>query len=341
MKYSTYLIRRMLLSVLVLLGLSVLIFTIARVIPGDPARIALGPLASRGQIEALRQEMYLDRPIHVQYAYYLSGLLRGDFGESLYTHRPVTDDLRDLFPATLELVLYTGLIMVLLGVPLGVLAAYYRNTWVDNVVRLFSLGGVVTPAFVWAILLMLLFAHALAILPVAGQLSASTTPPPQVTGLVTIDSALDRNPAAYLDFLWHLILPAVSLALAGIAQAARLTRASMVDVAGRPYIEAARAFGFAEYRIALKYMLKPSLIPTMTILGLEFAALLGNAFLVEAVFNWPGIARYGVEVILRKDLNAIVAVVMIIGLFFVVINFLIDVAVGYLDPRIRLARAEA
>jgi peptide/nickel transport system permease protein len=341
MKYSTYLIRRVLLSVLVLLGLSVLIFTIARVIPGDPARIALGPLASRGQIEALREEMYLDRPIHVQYAYYLGGLLRGDFGESLYTHRPVTDDLRDLFPATLELVLYSGLIMVLLGVPLGVLAAYYRNTWVDNAVRLFSLGGVVTPAFVWAILLMLLFAHALAILPVAGQFSASVTTPPQVTGLVTIDSVLDRNPAAYVDFLWHLILPAVSLALAGIAQAARLTRASMVDVASRPYIEAARAFGFAEYRIALKYMLKPSMIPTMTILGLDFAALLGNAFLVEAVFNWPGIARYGVEVILRKDLNAIVAVVMIIGLFFVVINFLIDIAVGYLDPRIRLAHAEA
>ncbi len=321
MGYSSYLIRRVLLSVLVLLGLSILIFTIARVIPGDPARIALGPLASRGQIDALRQEMYLDRPIHVQYAYYLSGLLRGDFGESLYTHRPVTDDLRDLFPATLELV--------------------HRDTWVDNAVRLFSLGGVVTPAFVWAILLMLLFAHALAVLPVAGQFSASMTPPPQVTGLVTIDSLLDFNLGAYVDFLRHLILPAVSLALAGIAQAARLTRASMVDVAGRPYIEAARAFGFAEYRIALKYMLKPSMIPTMTILGLDFAALLGNAFLVEAVFNWPGIARYGVEVILRKDLNAIVAVVMIIGLFFVVINFLIDIAVGYLDPRIRLAHAEA
>lgn len=341
MRYSTYLIRRVLLSALVLLGLSVLIFVIARVIPGDPARIALGPLASRGQIEALRQEMYLDRPLHVQYAYYLSGLLRGDFGESLYTHRPVTNDLRDLFPATLELVFYSGLIMVLLGVPLGVLAAYYRNTWVDNAVRLFSLGGVVTPAFVWAILLMLLFAHVFAVLPVAGQFSASISPPPQVTGLVTIDSLLNRNPAAYVDFLWHLILPAVSLALAGIAQAARLTRASMVDVASRPYIEAARAFGFAEYRIALKYMLKPSMIPTMTILGLDFAALLGNAFLVEAVFNWPGIARYGVEVILRKDLNAIVAVVMIIGLFFVVINFLIDIAVGYLDPRIRLAQGEA
>ena len=330
----------MLLSVLVLLGLSLLIFVIARVIPGDPARIALGPLASRAQIAALRAQMDLDEPLPVQYAHYIRGLVRGDFGESLYTHRPVTTDLHDLFPATLELVLYAGLLMVAVGVPLGILAASYRDTWVDTLVRLISLGGVVTPAFVWAIVLMLIFAYVLGVLPVAGRISAGAVPPPSVTGLVTIDALVDRNPAAYLDFLRHLLLPAVSLALAGVAQAARLTRASMVDVAGRPFIEAARAFGISNARIALKYMLKPSLIPTVTILGLDFAALLGNAFLVEAVFNWPGIARYGVQVILRKDLNAIVAVVMIMGLFFVIINFLIDILVGYLDPRIRLRQVD-
>jgi peptide/nickel transport system permease protein len=339
MRYSTYLIHRVLFSLVVLLGLSVLIFVIARIIPGDPARIALGPLASRSQIEALRQSMHLDRPIHEQYAIYLGGLLRGDFGESLYTHRPVTEDLRDLFPGTLELILYTGVLMVAIGVPLGVLSAYYRDTWVDHTARLISFAGVVTPAFVWAIFLMLIFAFALGILPVAGRLSAASELP-EITGLVTIDAILARDPAALLDFLHHLILPAVSLALAGMAQAARLTRSSMVDVAGRPYIEAARAFGLPEFRIAFKYMLKPSLIPTVTILGLEFGALLSNAFLVESVFNWPGIGRYGVEVILRKDLNAIVAVVMIVGLFFVVINFLIDILVGYLDPRIRLRQGE-
>lgn len=340
MRYSTFLIHRTLFSVLVLLGLSLLIFMIARVIPGDPARIALGPLASRTQIEALRAEMHLDEPLYRQYAYYLGGLLRGDFGPSLYTHRPVGLDLRDLLPATLELVLYAGLIMVAVGVPLGILAAYHRDTWVDDAVRLVSLAGVTTPAFVWAIMLMLIFAYALGVLPVAGRLSPGVLPPPAVTGMITIDAPLGRNPAAYLDFLRHLLLPATSLALAGIAQAARLTRASMVDVAGRPFIEAARAFGISEVRIAMKYMLKPSLIPTVTILGLDFAALLGNAFLVEAVFNWPGIARYGVEVILRKDLNAIVAVVMVVGLFFVAINFLIDILVGYLDPRIRLRQLE-
>ncbi len=340
MRYSTYLIHRIVFSVLVLLGLSALIFVIARVIPGDPARIALGPLASRSQIQALRAEMHLDEPLHVQYAYYLAGLLRGDFGSSLYTHRPVATDLRDLFPATLELVCYAGLIMVAVGIPLGILAASYRDTWVDSTVRVVSLAGVVTPAFVWAIVLMLIFAYALGVLPVAGRLSVGVSAPPAVTGALTLDAAVDRNLPAYLDFLRHLLLPAVSLALAGVAQAARLTRASMVDVAGRPFIEAARAFGISEARIALKYMLKPSMIPTVTILGLDFAALLGNAFLVEAVFNWPGIARYGVEVILRKDLNAIVAVVMIMGLFFVVINFLIDILVGYLDPRIRLRQME-
>ncbi len=340
MRYSTYLLQRMLLSVVVLLGLSVLIFVIARVIPGDPARIALGPLASRTQIAALRTAMHLDEPLYRQYAFYLGGLLHGDFGESLYTRRPASADLRDLFPATLELVVYAGVLMVSIGIPLGILAAAYRDTWVDATVRLISLGGVVTPAFVWAIVLMLIFAYALGILPIAGRLSQGAVPPPVVTGMITIDALWGGRPSTYLDFLRHLILPAVSLSLAGVAQAARLTRASMVDVAGRPYIEAARAFGLSEARIALKYMLKPSLIPTVTILGLDFAALLGNAFLVESVFNWPGIARYGVEVILHKDLNAIVAVVITIGLFFVVINFLIDILVGYLDPRIRLRQME-
>ncbi|TMJ05347.1 MAG: ABC transporter permease [Bacillati bacterium ANGP1] len=340
MRYSTFLIQRVLLSVLVLLGLSILIFMIARVIPGDPARIALGPLASRSQIEALRAQMHLDEPLYVQYAYYLAGLLRGDFGESLYTHRAVAIDLRDLFPATLELVFYSGLLMVVIGVPLGIVAAVWRDRWVDHTVRLVSLAGVVTPAFVWAIVLMLVFAYALGVLPVAGRLSPGLVPPSAATGTVTLDALLAGNLRAYLDFLRHLILPSVSLSLAGVAQAARLTRASMVDVAGRPYIEAARAFGISESRIALKYMLKPSMIPTVTILGLDFAALLGNAFLVESVFAWPGIARYGVEVILRKDLNAIVAVVMIMGLFFVVINFCIDMLVGYLDPRIRLRQME-
>jgi len=252
----------------------------------------------------------------------------------------VAIDLRDLFPATLELVLSAGVIMVAVGIPLGILAAYSRDTWVDSVVRLVSLAGVVTPAFVWAIVLMLIFAYALGVLPVAGRLSPGIIAPPAVTGLLTVDALFDRNLTAYLDFLRHLLLPSVSLGLAGVAQAARLTRASMVDVAGRPFIEAARAFGISEARIALKYMLKPSMIPTVTILGLDFAALLGNAFLVESVFNWPGIARYGVEVILRKDLNAIVAVVMIVGVFFVAINFLIDILVGYLDPRIRLRQVE-
>ena len=170
-----------------LLGLSLLIFVIARVIPGDPARIALGPLASRAQIAALRAQMYLDEPLPVQYAHYVGGVVRGDFGESLYTHRPVTTDLHDLFPATLELVLYAGLLMVAVGVPLGILAASYRDTWVDTLVRLISLGGVVTPAFVWAIVLMLIFAYALGVLPVAGRLSAGAVPPPPVTGLVTIE----------------------------------------------------------------------------------------------------------------------------------------------------------
>lgn len=338
MGYLLFLLRRAVLSLVVLAGLSVLIFLIARVIPGDPARIALGPLASREQVEALRRDLRLDDPLPRQYLHYLRGVVRGDFGHSLYTRRPVAEDIRELFPATFELVLAAGLLAVVVGIPLGVLAARHRDTWVDNLVRLFAFAGVVTPAFVWAILLMLLFAYALGVLPVTGRLSPGVLPPPRVTGLVTVDALLAGDLATAGDALRHLVLPAVALALAAIAQAARLTRANVLDVARRPYIETVRAFGLPERVVAFRYMLKPALIPTVTILGLDIAALLANAFLVEAVFDWPGIGRYGVQVILRKDLNAIVGTVMIVGVFFVTINFLIDVLVGYLDPRIRLSQ---
>lgn len=341
MKYSYYLIHRSLFSILVLLGLSIMIFLIARVIPGDPARLALGPLATHDMVENLRKKMHLDEPLHIQYYYFIKGLFQGDLGESLYTRRPVTKDLREFFPATFELVAFSGFLMILIGVPLGVLSAKYKDSWIDNTVRIISFAGVITPSFVWAIILMLIFSYLLGVLPVMGRLSPDLSPPPVVTGFITIDSLLAGDFRKLLDFLHHLILPAVSLSLAGMAQTARMTRANLIDVAGRDYILAARAFGLPEYVLAFKYMLKPSLIPTITVLGLDFAALLGNAFLVELVFNWPGMSRYGVQAILRKDLNAIVGVTMVTGLLFVTVNFIIDVIVGYLDPRIRLKESRA
>ncbi|MER3484520.1 MAG: peptide ABC transporter [Meiothermus sp.] len=333
--FVSYLVRRLLASIGVLVGVSILIFVIARVIPGDPARIALGPMASKEQVENLRKELYLDRPLPLQYVEFVKRLAQGDLGQSLYTRRAVTTDLAEFFPATLELVLVGGLVMVVLGVPLGILAAYYRNRWPDNTARVLSLLGVVTPSFVWAIFLILLLAYWVAILPVAGRLGDAFVPPPRVTGLVTIDALLAGQWATFWDALKHMILPAVALAMAGLGQAARLTRANLIDIYGKPYVEMARAYGVRESSIAFKYALRPAMIPTLTILGLDFAAMLGGAFLVEAVFNWPGMARYAVQAIIRKDLNAIVGTTLVIAAFFLLINILVDLIVGYINPRIR------
>ncbi|MFQ5971309.1 MAG: ABC transporter permease [Alphaproteobacteria bacterium] len=336
MKTHRYLLKRLGAAVVTLFGVSILIFVIARMVPGDPARIALGPHASKEAVEALRERLHLNEPLFVQYWEFLKGVTEGDFGISLYTNRPVLRDIVELLPATLELIFISTILMIFIGIPLGVLAARFRDGALDNIARLFSLLGVVTPSFVWAIFLMLIFAHFLGVLPVAGRLTPGVDPPPTITGLYLIDSLATGQWATFRDAVVHIILPGTALALAGIGQAARLTRANVAVSYDRQYIEQARAYGYNEFKVARKYVLRPALIPTLTILGLDIAVKLGNAFLVESVFAWPGMARYGVQTILHKDLNGIVGTVLVIATFFLLINIVIDLIVAYLEPRIRL-----
>ncbi len=324
-------------SLIVLVGVSLLIFAIARVIPGDPARIALGPNATAEAIAALRERLRLDEPFVVQYGYFLADLARGDLGTSLYTNRPVTTDIAQFLPATLELVLVAGLMMVALGLPLGVLSARYRGSWIDHSIRTVTLLGVSAPSFVWAVILMLVFAYFVPIFPIAGRIADSHIVPVW-SGFLLVDTLVAGNVRAFGSAAWHIVLPAFALALSGIAQAARLTRSNMVETYERPYIEMARSYGFAEKRIAWRYAFRPSLIPSMTIIGLDFAAMLGNAFLVEAVFAWPGLSRYGVAVILRKDLNAIVGTVLIISAMFLIVNVIVDLLIAFINPRIRYSQ---
>ena len=327
-------------GVAVLVGLSLLIFVLVRMVPGDPARIALGPMATPAQIAQLRERLRLDDPWPEQYAYFFTHALRGDFGESLVTKRPVSVDIREFLPATLELVLYSGLIMIVFGLALGVVSARYKDRVPDHLARLVALFGVVTPSFVWAIVLMLVFGYMLEWLPIAGRLYDPLTAPQRITGFITIDAVLRGKWTTFFDAIYHLILPATALALAGVGQTARLTRANMIETYRHEYVEMMRAFGVSERKIAIRYAFRPAFIPTLTVLGLDFAALLGNAFLVELVFTWPGIARYGAQAMLRKDLNAITAVVLIIGLTFVVVNIGVDLITSYINPRIRLAEAQ-
>ncbi|WP_306117549.1 MULTISPECIES: ABC transporter permease [unclassified Roseitalea] len=326
--------KRLATSLIVLVGVSMLIFAIARIIPGDPARIALGPNATAEQIAALRAQLHLDQSVFVQYGYFVADVLRGDLGISLYTNRPVTTDIAQFLPATLELILVAGAMMIAFGLPLGIWSARYKGKWADNLIRLISLLGVSAPSFVWAVILMLLFAFYLPLFPIAGRISDDIVVTP-VTGFLMIDTLVAGNLRAFADAAWHIALPAFALALSGIGQAARLTRANMVETYERPYIEMARSYGFSERRIANRYAFKPSLIPSLTIIGLDFAAMLGNAFLVEAIFAWPGLSRYGVEVILRKDLNGIVGTVLIISATFLIVNIIVDLLIAFLNPRIR------
>ena len=332
----SYLLRRALTLLLVLFGLSILIFIIARIVPGDPARIALGPLATATQVEELREEMGLNASFPVQLWSYLSGLVQGDLGKSLLTSRPVMDDIRGALPATFELVLVTIILQIFISIPLGVMAAIYRNTWVDNLLRVISLIGVVTPGFVLAIILQLVAAHYLGFLPVTGRLDGGIDFEANFTGLLLIDGTLAGRFDVVLDAIRHLFLPAIALSAAGIGQVMRITRTAMIEVSSRDFVEATRAYGIPEKVVTFSYMLRVASVAPLTILGLEFASLIGNAFIVEFVFSWPGIASYGVRTILQKDLNAVIGVVLVSGVFFVVANLTIDIILGLLDPRHRL-----
>jgi peptide/nickel transport system permease protein len=332
-----YLLRRFYSAAIVLIGVSILIFIIARMIPGDPARMALGPTATQEMVEKYRDKLHLNDPIHIQYWFFIKGITKGDLGESVYTKRKVTTDVSTYFPATLELIIFASLIMIFVGVPLGILAGRFKDKAIDNISRFISLLGVVTPSFVWAVFLMIIFAFYLDILPVAGRLSQDTVAPERITGLIILDSIIRGQFNVTIDALKHIILPALALSLGALGQASRLTRSNITEVYDKQYIEMARAYGYNEFKIATKYALKPAMIPTLTILGLDFAAMLGNAFLVEFVFAWPGIAKYGVQAILYKDLNAITATTMIIATFFVFTNLIVDLIVAYLNPKIRLS----
>lgn len=330
------LLRRIGLSFFVLIGLSVLIFIIGRVVPGDPARLALGPRAPEWAVQNLREEMNLDKPTHVQYALWLEGTTRGNLGKSLVTRRPVSVDIKEFLPATMEIVIVSAFVMAVGGILLGVLSAKYSNSWFDAVMRVVSYIGIVTPAFVWAIIFMLVFGYVFPVFPTTGRLSPGLDAPAIVTGMYTVDSLLAGDPGLAWDAFVHIVLPSVALAMGGLAQAARITRSSLTDNMSKDYVAAETAYGIPERVLLFKYLMKPSLIPTVSVMALDVAALFGNAFLVELIFNYPGLSRYGIQAMLNKDLNAISAVIMVLGVVFVTMNIAIDFIVAYLDPRIGL-----
>ena len=317
-------------------GLSIVIFSISRVMPGDVATMALGSTATEEAKETYRVANHLYDPLPKQYLYWIGGVLHGDFGTSTSTNRPVSVDVSEFLPATLELVVMAAIMLVLLSILLGVLAAKYRDTVVDGIVRVLSYIGVAMPSFVIATLLVLLFGYVWQVIPVLGRLSYGIAAPPSVTGFYTIDALLAGQFSVFWNAFLHLLVPAFALALGGLCQEARIVRNSMTENAGKDYLSAMRGYGVPEGKILRKYQLKPSLIPAVSCMGMDIASLMGNAFLIETIFNWPGISRYGLSSMLGKDLNAIAAVLLVFGAIFVVVNIVVDLIVACLDPRIRL-----
>ncbi|HYE81083.1 MAG TPA: ABC transporter permease [Clostridia bacterium] len=335
-----FITKRLFQGLFVIIGISILIFVLSRIVPGDPARMSLGPRAPQFAVDELRREMYLDKSLPVQYYYWFSGVIKGDFGKSINTKRPVATDVKEFLPATLELALFSGLLLVVFSILFGLLATRYRDTWVDGAIRIMSYTGIAIPSFVLAVLLLLLFGYIWPIVPVIGRLSSGIVAPERVTGMMVIDSLIAGNFGAAVDAIKHMLLPAIALAMGPMFQEARLLRSSLTDNSGKEYISVVTGYGIPKGKILRKYLLKPSFIPVITVMGLDFASLMGNAFLVERVFNWPGLSKYGINAMLNKDLNAISAVIIIIGIIFLIVNIGVDLIIAYLDPRIRLGGDE-
>lgn len=304
--------------------------------PGDPARLLLGPAATGEMVQTYRQRYGLNEPLPIQFIIYLQQLARGDLGYSFQSRRAVVEDIRAFFPATFELTTSGLVLAVVIGLPLGVMSARHRNRWPDSVARLFSIFGVSSPEFVSAIIAQLVLGFALGLFPTTGRFPSypPPNPPHQITGLLILDSILTLDAPALLTSIHYLILPAFVLSLPQIAQICRFVRSRMIEESVKDYVLTAKANGFPSNLIVYKYMLKNAFSSTLTLIGLLYGFLLGGDVLVEWVFAWPGIGSYMVRSILMLDYAPVVGVVMIIGLSFVIVNLIVDMLYGYLDPRV-------
>ncbi|WP_367669377.1 ABC transporter permease [Caldanaerobacter subterraneus] len=333
-----FIVRRLLLGIVVLLGVITITFILTRVIPSDPAAQWVGPRATPEQIKAARIELGLDKPLYVQFIKYLQDLLKGNLGYSLKTHQPVLKELISHIPPTLELVLLGTIGGVIIGLPLGVWSAKRKDEWFDHICRFFAVGALSFPTFSIAILLQLIFYKWLGILPMGDQLSTNIKlmyDIPKITGFLTIDSLITGNFVVFKDALIHLILPAITIATYPIGLVARMTRSALLEILNEDYIKAARSYGLPERMILWSYALKNSLGPTVTVVTLSIGYTLVNTFIVESVFSWPGLGKYVSDAIISLDYPAIMGVTIFSACAYVILNLVADIIIA-LDPRVRI-----
>jgi len=310
------------------------VFFMVRAIPGDPAQIMLGQQATQEQVQQIRENMGLDKPIFVQYGLFLKDALRGDLGDSIVTGRPVTTELLTRLPATLELTAFAMLIAILVGIPVGVISAVRQYSLLDKTTSVLALTGISMPIFWLAMILVVIFGVNLELLPFPGRLDP-TTGITAITGLVLVDSLLTLNFAGFWDGLLHLIMPALALATIPMAVIMRMTRSSMLEVMNEDYVRTARAKGVVPWRVIFKHALRNAMLPTITVIGLQVGLLMGGAIITETIFSWPGIGLYTYTSISSRDYASIQGVVLYAALLFVLINLLVDILYAILDPRVR------
>jgi peptide/nickel transport system permease protein len=329
-----YIVRRFLTIIPVLIGVSMLVFGLMRLIPGDPAVVMLGDRATPESVARIRTQLGLDKPIYEQYFIYMSRVLHGDLGTSVLRGEPVMQEIARRFPATIELSLAALLVALVVGILAGIISAARRGSWFDSLSMLVALTGVSMPIFWLGLVLTLLFAVALHWFPTGGRLDVQTDFTP-ITNLLVLDSLLRGDLRVTAQALRHLALPALAMATIPMASIARMTRSTMLEVLSQDYIRTARAKGLRETAVVIGHALRNAMLPITTVVGLQMGSMLGGAILTETVFSWPGIGRWIVDAIYARDYPIVQGVTLLTAAIFVLVNLTVDVLYAIFDPRIR------
>jgi peptide/nickel transport system permease protein len=331
-----FIVRRLLLLVPILLGLSIVVFLWIRALPAGPAESLLGERATPETIRQIEEQYGLNEPIHIQYWSYLKTVGQGDLGTTIRTRRPVTDELQERFPATIELTIAALLFATLLGIPLGFVAAKRYGTWVDHSSLVVSLIGISIPIFVLAILLKYVFAVKLGLLPTVGRISVLIDID-HPTNFYTVDALIAGDLGAFWDVIKHLILPAIALGSIPLAITARITRAAVLDVQNEDYVRTARAKGISPRNVDAHHIFRNAMLPIMTIIGLQTGLLLSGAILTETVFAFPGMGTWLVEAIRQRDFPILQGGILFISFVFVLVNLIVDISYALVNPKIRVS----
>ena len=330
-------LKRLMLAIPSLIGVVIVTFLLTRALPGDPAAYFAGPAATEEAVAQIRKQLGLDQPLPQQFVRYVGDLARGDMGVALTTGQPVTAEIMSRLPASAELTLLGLLVSVLVAVPLGILAATNPGSMLDHICRVVTTAGVSLPVFFTGLVLVYVFYYQLGVAPAPlGRLDVFFSAPPHVTGFYLIDSLIARDGEIFVASLKQLLLPALTLAIFSLAPIARMTRASMLAVLGSEFVRTARASGLSPGTVIVTYAFRNAMLPVVTTLGMVFSFLLGANVLVEKVFAWPGIGSYAVEALIASDFAPVQGFVLTMAVMYVILNLLIDILYGLIDPRVRI-----